>query len=801
MRLLHALWAGTCCAFIMSAVAVIGCGARPVPEQRPITARAVPQVSGTVTVEGLSAPVRIVRDRWGIPHITARSQDDLFVAQGFVQAQDRLFQMDLWRRAVQGRLSEVLGANFIERDAMTRRMQRRGNLDLEWAGYGGDARSIASAFVRGVNAWIAIARTDLPEEFVLAGWAPDLWQADDLLNRTEAFVNSHGADDELFRARLTNVLGAPAAATLLGLTTASLAAPGVDLSVINYFVADMLRRVGTAPFFSGLAAPVVGPLRPDLLPSAVPNPLPLPVRIRIGGAGSAWSSGPTKTNSHPILSGASYEPIQNPSLRYLVHLKAPGWDAIGATAPWRPGVALGHNARIAWSFAAAAADTQDVYVERINPKNPRQVATPSGWRDMSIVSESVLVKGRKVAYAYERQYTPHGVVIAVDQERQLAYTVRWSGIEPGAAPELGALAVARANSWTEFRRALTRWKMPAADFAYADVDGHIGSQRAGLIPVRSAGRGVSVSAGWTGQGDWRRWQSLDQLEHQFDPSAGSVVAAPSSGARRQRLDQLLSAGAAGLTDTIRIQHDVVSWNARQLTPLLGTLSVTDPEVDSARTRLLQWNGEVAADSRDALLYIAWENALLRRLAAARVPASLVAEFVAREADTLIAALIAPSNVWFDGDQERVRAARDALLIEALAQAADDARRWSGTETPNAVWGRFNLTTFMHPLAVSMQARRRFNVGPFVLPGYVDTVFSTEHPTVERTLGPAFQFAVDLEDWDRSQAIIAPGQSEKPDSAHVADLAPLWARGDYVPLAFTNDAVAAAAESTLTLVPR
>jgi penicillin amidase len=118
-----------------------------------------------------------------------------------------------------------------------------------------------------------------------------------------------------------------------------------------------------------------------------------------------------------------------------------------------------------------------------------------------------------------------------------------------------------------------------------------------------------------------------------------------------------------------------------------------------------------------------------------------------------------------------------------------------------VWGRFNLTTFMHPLAVSMQARRRFNVGPFVLPGYVDTVFSTEHPTVERTLGPAFQFAVDLEDWDRSQAIIAPGQSEKPDSAHVADLAPLWARGDYVPLAFTNDAVAAAAESTLTLVPR
>ena len=256
---------------------------------------------------------------------------------------------------------------------------------------------------------------------------PELWQPEDLLNRTEAFVSSRGADDELFRARLANVLGAPAAARLLGVPTASLAAPGVDLSVINYFVGDMLRRVGTPPFFSGLAAPVVGTLRPE--PPGVSNPLPLPIRIRTGGEGSAWASGPRKTGAgHPILSGASYGPIENPSLRYLVHLRAPGWDVIGATAPWRPGVALGHNARIAWSFVPAPADTQDVYVERLNPNNPRQVATPAGWRDMSIVNESVLVKGRKEAYDYERQYTPHGVVIAIDRERQLAYTVRWSGI-------------------------------------------------------------------------------------------------------------------------------------------------------------------------------------------------------------------------------------------------------------------------------------------------------------------------------------------------------------------------------------
>ena len=168
-------------------------------------------------------------------------------------------------------------------------------------------------------------------------------------------------------------------------------------------------------------------------PPGSSTPLPLPIRVRAGGEGSAWASGPPIAGGgRPILSGASHGPIENPSIRYLVHLRAPGWDAIGATAPWRPGVALGHNARIAWSFVPAAADTQDVYVERLNPKNPRQVATPAGWRDMSIVNESVLVKGRQAAYDYERQYTPHGVVIAIDRERQLAYTVRWSGFEPGA---------------------------------------------------------------------------------------------------------------------------------------------------------------------------------------------------------------------------------------------------------------------------------------------------------------------------------------------------------------------------------
>src|SRR5580765_5021398 len=185
--------------------------AKPAPPPPIVT-----PVSGSLELVGLSAPVRVTRDRWGVPHIVASTRDDLFFAQGFVQASDRLFQIDLWRRSVQGRLAEVLGANFISRDGMTRRIQFRGSLDEEWASYGPDTKAIASAFVRGINAWVALAREHPPEPFVLAGWTPEFWRPEDLLNRTDAFLASGDAGAEVFRARLITALGARQARAILG---------------------------------------------------------------------------------------------------------------------------------------------------------------------------------------------------------------------------------------------------------------------------------------------------------------------------------------------------------------------------------------------------------------------------------------------------------------------------------------------------------------------------------------------------------------------------------------------------------
>ncbi len=503
---------------------------------------------------GLSAPVRIVRDRWGVPHIYAQGRDDLFFAQGFVQAEDRLFQMDLWRRSVQGRLAQVLGANFIERDAMTRRFQYRGNPEAEWASYGPETRLIAAAFVRGINAWVARALDQPPEEFLHAGWRPSYWAPSDLLNRTDAFLASGDALDEVRRSRLHEV------------------------------VADAIRRVGTAPFFTTMMAPV---------PADQTTPR---------GAGAA-----TAARRGPLAFSEAGKGFDHPSARYIVHLKAPGWNVIGVTSPWRPGVAAGHNERIAWATTPLDLDTQDVYSD---PLNGPKTAT----------SEAIVVKGRSTPFVFESEFTRHGAVVAVDREHNVAYTLRWSGTEAGAAAELGALAVDRAGRWSEFRAALAHWKMPARRAVYADVDGNVGFQDAALRPVRH-GR------------EWSGWLTAEGLPHAFNPPGG--------------------------------------------------------------------------------------------------------------------------------------------VVSDHGSPAD-----ASTTSREAVFG--------HVLGVSAARRQRFNIGPVKRPHDDDS-------PVRMVLEPS--------DWDRSRAMNAPGQSGSPDSAHCADLVRLWSAGDYFPLAFTDSAVQANAEATLTLVPR
>jgi len=737
----------------------------------------VPPLAGTLAVDGLSAPVRVGRDRWGVPHIVAATADDLFFAQGFVQAEDRLFQMDLWRRSVQGRLAEVLGSNFVDRDAMTRRIQYRGNPDEEWQSYQADTRAIATAFVRGINAWVAIAREHPPEEFVLAGWRPEFWRPEDLLNRTDAFLASSGGLAEVFRARLVAALGAPRASALLAADAPAVIPPDVDQTTVKFPVGDALREVGTAPFFTALAAPV-----------------------ERGVGSNAWVvSARRSATGAPVLATDPHRLFTNPSLRYLIHLTAPGWNVIGATAPWLPGVAIGHNDRVAWGMTSFDADVEDLYVERLNPDNRHQIEVGGQWHNTAVVVESLWIKGRRAPVTFEREYTPHGVVIAVDDEKHLAFTLRWSGAEPGTAGELAALSLDRAASGAGLRAALAQWKMPAVDVVYADAGGAIGSQVAALVPVRRGWDGRLPAAGWTGRAEWKGWRTLDQLPHAADPAEGYLALANRNRARTQRLRAAFAAARTlTLEDSSRLQHDVLAWNAERLVPLLAGSRAPREDVERARQRLLAWNRQVSIDSTEATIYVTWERLARRMLVESRIPGALVDEFLTRADDLFAPALTEPSHLWFDGDPVR---ARDALVLRALTSAVDDLKNRPGGVDGDQRWGRLHTAIFSHVLSATEAARRRFNIGPFARAGYADTLMSTAGPTFEAAAGASFSAIFDVADWDRSLAQNAPGQSESPGASHFADLAGLWAAGGYFPLAFSDTDVTTNAESRLVLVPK
>jgi penicillin amidase len=760
------------------AIACVTISCRRAPERAPVEP-ARPQVSGSLSVPGLSAPVRIVRDTWGVPHIYARTGQDLFFAQGLVQAQDRLFQMDLWRRSARGRLSEVLGPNFIERDAMTRRMQYHGDLRAEWDSYGADTEEIAAAFVRGVNAWIDQLGDRLPEEFALAGWKPERWNAEDLLNRTDAFVSSVNAGDEVFQAQLVTSLGLERAGALLSPSILDRPA-GLDLGAVTYVIEDALREVGAAPVFSGLSAPVpqAGQQRAE--------------RTRAGS--NAWAIAGRRTAAGSALLAADpHTPLAHPSLRYLVHLNAPGWNVIGAATPWRPGVVIGHNESIAWAMTSRADDVQDLYAEKVNPADPHQVEESGSWTPTAIVADPIVVKRREKPFAFDREFTSHGVVIAADRQHHLVFTVRWSGFEPGTAPELGALALDRAHSADELRAGLRHWKLPAATFVYATSSGDIGLEAAGLVPVRRGWNGTLPVPGWTGRYEW---QGFAAPRTAASSARGYVVSANESVARRQRIEDVLSASATlDIADLQRLQHDTSAWNAQLLVPLLGSVRSDRPDVEDARVRLLAWDRQIDPGSAEATLYVAWERSLLERLARARLDSGLAADFTARQAARLVPILLKPSSVWFDGNPAR---ARDVLLLSALAAVVDAPNiRRDGRLPP---WGALHTALFRHPLSVGAAAAARFDVGPFSRGGYGETVMATGGFDWEERIGATFSLIADAGAWDRSVATNAPGQSGTPSSPHFSDLAKLWAAGEYFPLPFSDRAIADHAEATLVLVP-
>jgi penicillin amidase len=755
--------------------------------------RSASRVEGKLPVAGLAAPVEVLRDRWGIPHIYARTLEDLFLAQGFVQAQDRLFQMELWRRSTQGRLAELLGPGLVERDRITRLVTRyRGDMEAEWASYDVDARRIVESFVRGINAYVDLRRGDPPLEFRLAGLDLEHWRPEDLLARAEAFVMSGNAASEVARARQVSRLGAERALALAPpdppLPASALVPPGLDLEAVGPELAAALASIGSAPRF----AP-----RETLAASGFDD----------YGSNNWVLAGRRTATGRPYLANDPHRNLDHPSLRYLVHLDGPGYKVAGAVVPWFPGVAIGHNEDVAWGLTIFAIDAQDLFVEETDPADPTRYRVGSDWEAMRVEREAVRVKGARPVEV-ELRFTRHGPVVHQDLARHRAFALRWTGSEPGTAGYLAGLALGRARSAAEFREALRRWRMPGENFVFADRSGAIGYQAAGLAPVRDRGHGLLPAPGASGDYDWRGFHPMEALPRAADPERGFLATANhrtlepghpvvgrewSNRFRIDRIEEVLGRDRPFTRqDMQELQQDVVATPARALVPLLLDLAPADPAVREARERLLAWDARMDASSGAAALFAAWHvelaGALTRRLSGSDGTGADAGLVRAVAAQVVVDALRAPGP------------ARDALLVETLGRAAAAMRERLGGDAAAWRWGHLHRARFAHPLAVDAATRALFDRGPLARPGYGYTVNNTGGADFEQTAGATFREIVDVGAWDETLVSSAPGQSGEPGSPHFDDLLPIWAEGRYLPLAFSRRKVEELARHRLVLEP-
>jgi penicillin amidase len=779
----------------------------------------------TVRSPGLREPVEIVRDRNGISHIYAKNEHDLFFAQGYSAARDRLFQLELWRRQATGTVSELLGKRELERDIGTRLFKYRGDMAKELASYHPRGAAIVSAFVEGVNAYIALTESDpklLPVEFRMLNTRPGRWTTDVVISRHQGLLGN--VEEELNHGRAVAAIGPDLVKRF------SWFHPGdPDMKLDPSIDSAMLAKPILAKYQAWHSnirfqpADLAVAYRNDSTSyrrlAAMADSFALDLRDnqrRDIGSNNWVVSGRMTESGSPILANDPHRAQSSPSLRYWVHLNAPGWDVVGGGEPTIPGVSIGHNQSGAWGLTIFATDGEDLYVYRTNPKNRREYWYRGAWTPMRVVRETINVKGEQPVTA-ELAYTRHGPVVYEDTLKNTAYAVRAAWLEPGGAPYLASLRMDQARTWEEFRAACAYSNIPGENMIWADRAGNIGWQAVGLAPVRKNFSGLIPVPG-DGRYEWAGYLPMLEKPHAYNPPEGFIATAnndliPPNYAhmdavgfawadpyRWARISEVLGSGRKlTIGDMMRLQTDYLSLPARQLVPLLRDLPAGSEPSEKARKMLLSWDYVLDKSSTPAGLYEAWYRRVSANTAATIIPAK-ARPFVRNLATKkLIDYLYAPTGA-FGANPVR---ARDSLLLRSLDEAVAEMTRRFGANPDAWAWGQNNYhhATISHPMSAAFDAatRAKFDVGPAPRGGDANTPGATGGGD-NQTSGASFRIVVDVGSWDTAVGINTPGQSGDPDSPHYRDLFPLWANDRYFGVPYSRARVLESAESMVVLKP-
>ena len=778
----------------------------------------------TFTLPGLAGPARIRVDQWGIPHIEAASMDDLWFMQGFNAARDRLFQIDLWRKRGLGLLAADFGPGYLEQDKAARMFLYRGDMAAEWAAYsddalGTDAREICQRFAAGINAYITLAEANpalLPAEFAVLGTRPAPWQAEDVVR-----IRSHGLNrNALWEVQRLHVM---ARADARADNLRRYLFPEVEVVIPDGVTPETCPLEAMMPFSLAQA-------RVSFSPERLAATLTEASKWRkVNEAGDVlfdttytgsnnWVVAGSRTDTgSPILASDPHRAHSMPSLRYIQHLKAPGFDAIGGGEPSVPGISIGHNGEAAFGLTIFTADQEDVYCLETDPAAPHRYRFEGGWREMRQISEKIPVKGHP-DQDFTIDFSHHGPMIWRNAEKSRAVTVRSVWFEPGSAAYLQSLTMLRTTTPDAFRASVERWGAPSVNLVFANKAGEIAWSPGGFLPLRPNWKGIVPVPG-DGRYEWSGFIPAHKLPFIRNPEAGFHATANeynlpkdwphdsmpvgfewTEGSRATRIDEVLRDQIKhSVADSAALQTDAYSVPARRLCALLAALPFTSIDLVKPMEFLANWDFVLGAESSPAALFELWYAKHIRPTLFARlVPENARALLAPGDVEGICQALENPDDRW--GTQPVL--ARDAFLAETLAAAWQDAIARLGEDPSNWQWGALHHGYFEHPLTPLLQRdpSRNLDVGPLPKGGSASSPMNASYRPSDFRIqhGASFRLVVDLAALDRSITINAPGQSGDARSAHYADLAPLWAKGEFVPLLYSDSAIAEATRFTWTL---
>ena len=772
-----------------------------------------------VRLAGLKKVVKVRRDERGIAYVEAEDESDLYFAQGYVTASDRLWQMDLFRRTARGELAEIFGKAALEEDKRRRTYGFARVAEATAAQADPRSRAVMEAYAAGVNAYIdSLDDKSLPAEFKILGSRPRHWTPADSAavgkNFAEALSTTWTLD--IARALFANLPADKAAALFPAVSPLDVLVVGTDKT--DKKAAPPSKRSSALPLqtdSTGLLAELSSIRRTEER-----------TRARVGlnaedlAASNNWVvSGKRTASGKPLLANDPHLPPSAPSIWYMIHLSAPGLRVAGVTAAGAPGVIIGHNERVAWGLTNLGPDVQDVYREQFDPQNPRRYQTPAGWRDAEVRREEIKV--RKSYVGTETEIVPHEVIVTrhgpiVLRKGTDSYALRWTALTPSATEFNAFYKLNRARNWKEFGEALKDYGGATQNFVYADVDGHIGYYGAGLIPVRSSGDGSIPYDGTKDEGEWKGFIPFAELPHVFDPPSGIIVTANSRvvgrdyphflthvwapPTRARRIYDLLTAKQKLTAEDFRaVQGDAYTISgatfAREAAKVAREAGLDAKDEKWRETvRLFEsWDGRLEPDARAPRLAAEMAGAFRQKILAGALGADLAKEY-----------RWPASAIFFDRViQERPRewlpkefTTYAELLDAAHRETRESLAKSLGADETKWTWGARLPVNFPHPLAGVPLVGKTFQLAPFPQRGGGGAFAA---PNVGASV--SMRLIADASDWDKTQQGIALGVSGDPRSPHWQDQLSDWRAATPRVFPFSAAAVARSAQLTHTLMPK